>query len=168
MRQPPTLVRRLQGGQQFDRRLEQDPLAQVGDPQQQLGARWILPVSGGSARRCWTRRSEERAAGQMRDGVPLESGLVEAEILERLASWEHGNRARISTPDVSCAATFRDRTAARYSSWVRPFSRAWSVSLLHKSGVLSSPGVEPDLAGGFSGFGHQATCPSSSTTPKAP
>ena len=37
-------------------------------------------------------------------------------------------RVRSSAPEASRAATSRERTAARYSSWVQPASRAWSAS----------------------------------------
>ncbi|MGO4235902.1 hypothetical protein AB4Y79_07450 [Pseudarthrobacter sp. YAF2] len=76
------------------------------------------------------RFGEERAGGQVRDGVASETWLVvKAELLERLAGREPGCLARISAPEASRAATSRDRTAARYSSWVQPVSQAWSASL---------------------------------------
>ena len=46
-------------------------------------------------------------------------------------------RIRSWAPDAFRAATSRSRTAARYSSWVQPASRAWSAS---RAGGFGDPG----------------------------
>ncbi|MDQ0850652.1 hypothetical protein QFZ65_002590 [Arthrobacter sp. B3I9] len=75
----------------------------------------------------------------MRDGVAFETGLmIETEVLKRFAGRESGGAARDSAPEASLAATSRERTAARYSSWVQPAPRAWSASRAAASRILGA------------------------------
>jgi hypothetical protein len=75
-------------------------------------------------------------------------------------------RIRSSDPDESLAETFRSKTAARYSSWDQPASRACSArrrALSWIRGAFERPSEEIDLLDG--GGGHEVCSWSSKVTP---
>ncbi|SKF62375.1 Uncharacterised protein [Mycobacteroides abscessus subsp. abscessus] len=105
-------------------------------------ARWLFPVPGGPSRTTfsrlamnvvvarWAMRSRVAAGtwSKTKSWIVLTAGKCAAAI-------------RIRVPFAVREATWRPRTAARYSSWDQPASRAWSprtakVSVI--TGVLSS------------------------------
>jgi hypothetical protein len=67
----------------------------------------------------------ERGGGQVGDDVPRRGGQVlEGEVLQRLDRQDRAEEIRILVPFAAREATWRPRTAARYSSWDQPASRA--------------------------------------------
>ena len=62
------------------------------------------------------------------DEFAVQAGCAgEVEVLEGLRAGNPARRIRVSAPWASRAATSRPRTAARYSSWLQPCSRAVSA-----------------------------------------
>lgn len=113
-------MRSLKSGDPVDGSREQDPVSQLGGPQPQPGREMGFP---GSEQDDVGGFGEERTGGQVRDGVAFEAGLM-VKSSRDLRAGNPAARARISAPEASLAATSRDRTAARYSSWVQLASRA--------------------------------------------
>ena len=118
-----------EAGDPLGRGREQHPVAVVGGGDAEAGGEVGLAGAGraeqddvagfGQERR---RRPTRRPVGARRVGRPSRtprSSCGAANPAARIRSW---------APEALRAATSRSRTAARYSSWVQPASRAWSAS----------------------------------------
>ena len=127
--QPAGVVR---GGEPVDplrRGREQHPVPGLAGPDASPMARCVLPVPGGPRKTTFSLAVDEVQGAQVRDHVPFQApGVVEVELLQRLAAGNRAARIRPSPPWDSRAATSRCRQAARNSSCVQDSVRARSAS----------------------------------------
>ena len=91
-------------------------------------ARWVLPVPGGPS--STTLRASVRNPPEARAAICWRTAGWASQSNSSIVFRAANPAARIRSwaPEALRAATSRSSTAARYSSWVQPASRAWSAS----------------------------------------
>ena len=107
------------------RGVEEDPVAGLGGLDPDVDGEVCFPGSGRSKKDNVLRFGKEHARAQVRDQVPVGGGLmVEVEVFEGLVTGNRAALIRSAAPEASRSETSLESTAARYSSWDHPASRA--------------------------------------------